>query len=102
MLKLPRNQAMELIVNENVPKPDRPERRAVHRRRVFKGAVLTFNGLGAFEGVVRNQTEQGALLALGDTAGVPASFDLAISLDEATRPAQVRWRSLNAIGVEFV
>ena len=92
---------MELIVNENVPKPDRPERRAAHRRRVLKGAVLTFNGLGAFEAVVRNQTEKGAMLAFGDTTGVPASFDLAISLDETTRPAQVRWRSMNAVGVEF-
>jgi PilZ domain-containing protein len=92
---------METFVTDNAPKPDRPERRSAHRHRVLKGAVLTFNSLGAFEGVVRNQSERGAMLALGDTAGVPASFDLAISLDETTRPAQVRWRSMNAVGVEF-
>ena len=93
---------MELIVNNDVPKPDRPERRSVHRRRVLKGAVLTFNGLGAFEAVVRNQSEKGAMLAFGDTTGVPTAFDLAISGDEKKSQAQVRWRSLNAIGVEFV
>ena len=73
-----------------------------HRRRVFKGAVLTFNGLGAFEGVVRNQSEKGAMLALRRyrrRAGVVRSRHLA---DEAKRPAHMRWRSLNAIGVEFV
>ena len=93
---------MQTIVNNEVPNMERHERRGVHRRRVLKGAVLTFNGLGVFEGVVRNQSEKGAMLAFGETTGVPASFDLAISLDETTRPAQVRWRSMNALGVEFV
>jgi hypothetical protein len=93
---------MELTVNENVPKPDRPERRAAHRRRVFKGAVLTFNGLGAFEAVARNLSEKGAMLAFGETTGVPMAFDLAISGEERKRPARIRWRSLNTVGVEFV
>ena len=93
---------MKLVVSNDAPKTERPERRAVYRRRVLKGAVLTFNnGFGVFEGVVRNQSERGAMLAFGDTAGVPASFDLAISLDATTTPAQVRWRSMNAVGVEF-
>jgi hypothetical protein len=93
---------MKLRVNNNVPKMERTERRCIHRRRVLKGAMLTFNnGFGVFEGVVRNQSERGAMLALGETAGVPMAFDLAISLDETTRPAQVRWRSTNAVGVEF-
>ena len=93
---------MELIVNSDVPKPDRPERRFAHRRRVLKGAVLTFNGLGAFEAVARNLTDKGAMLALGETTGVPMAFDLAISSEDRKWQAQVRWRSLNAIGVEFV
>ena len=88
-------------VNNEVPPMERPERRSIHRRRVLKGAVLTFNGLGVFEGVVRNQSEMGATLAFGDAQGVPNSFNLAISLDETMRPAHVRWRSMNAIGVEF-
>ena len=91
---------MEVVVNNGVPKAERPERRAVHRRRMLKGGVLTFGGLGAFEGVVRNLSDKGAMLALGDTSGIPTAFDLAISGDEK-RQAQVRWRSMSAIGVEF-
>ena len=93
---------MEAVVNNDVPKTERPERRAVRRRRVLKGGVLTFGGLGVFEAVVRNQSEKGAMLTFGDTTGVPASFDLAISGDDKKSQAQVRWRSLNAIGVEFI
>ena len=93
---------MQFVVNSEVPDMQRPERRTGHRRRALKGAVLTFNGLGAFEAVVRNQSEKGAMLAFGDTTGVPMAFDLVISGENRKCPAQVRWRSLNAIGVEFV
>jgi hypothetical protein len=93
---------MQIVPGNDVPNTERPERRSVHRRRMFKGAVLTFNRIGAFEAVVRNQSEKGAMLAFGDTTGVPAAFDLAISGDDRKSQAQVRWRSPNAIGVEFV
>lgn len=76
-----------------------PDRRGARRRRVLKGAVLRFNrGYGALEGVVRNQSADGALLSFGDTTGVPPCFDLIIA-DDATRTAQVRWRSPTEIGV---
>ena len=93
---------MQIVPGNDVPNMERSERRSVRRRRMFKGAVLTFSGVGAFEAVVRNQSEKGAMLALGDTTGVPAAFNLAISGDERKSQAQVRWRSQSAIGVEFV
>jgi hypothetical protein len=75
------------------------DRRGSPRRRVFKGATLRFNkGYGALECVVRNQSADGALLAFGDSAGVPAAFDIAIGSD-AARPAQVRWRGVTEVGI---
>ena len=78
------------------------DRRAALRRRVLKGATLTFNrGFSAFECVVRNQSAEGALLSLAETFSLPAQFDVAIAGDDALRRARVRWRSMNAIGVRF-
>jgi hypothetical protein len=78
-------------------------RRAERRRRVLKGAVLSFNsGFGAFEAVVRDQSRNGARLAFGDTVGVPPFFELAINGETTKRAAKVRWRSPTLIGVEFV
>lgn len=96
---------MKLVVNNDVPKRDsaQPERRASRRRRTLKGAVLTFsNGCGAFEGVVRDQSESGASLGFGDATGVPPAFNVAIWGDERKRPVRVRWRSETAVGIEFV
>ena len=79
------------------------ERRSVVRRRVLKGATLTFNrGYGAMECVVRNLGDNGALLRFGDAAGVPAWFDLKISDERQPRPAQVRWRTATDVGVSFL
>ena len=77
-------------------------RRAETRRRVLKGATLTFNrGYSAFECLVRNQSEKGAMLSLGETFALPAQFDLEISGEAGRRKAHVRWRSLQTVGVSF-
>ena len=79
------------------------DRRAEHRRKVLKGAVLTFNrGFGTFECIVRNQSDTGARLSFGDTSAVPNVFDLEIVGSEVKRQAQVRWRSITAIGVALL
>jgi hypothetical protein len=78
------------------------ERRSSLRRRVLKGATLTFNkGFSAFECVVRNQSAEGALLSLAETFSLPAQFEVAIAGDDMHRTARVRWRSMTALGVEF-
>jgi hypothetical protein len=59
------------------------ERRSSLRRRVLKGATLTFNkGFSAFECVVRNQSKGGALLSLAETFSLPAQFEVGIAGDE--------------------
>lgn len=79
------------------------ERRAAPRRRVLKGATLSFNkGYGALECLVRNESEKGALLGFGDTSAVPPAFDMTIKGSDVTRAALVRWRTMTQVGVEFV
>ena len=78
------------------------ERRGDMRRRVLKGAVLSFNhGFGAFEGMLRNQSERGGKLTFGEALAVPPVFELRISGENSSRTARVRWRSMTALGVEF-
>lgn len=79
-----------------------PERRSLHRRRMLKGAILRFNrGYSALDSVVRNISDSGAQLALGETTGVPAHFQLHISGEETARRARLVWRSAERIGIAF-
>lgn len=95
---------MDAIVRKSAGLDDNfAERRAAPRRRVLKGATLSFNkGYGALECVVRNESEKGALLAFGETSAVPPAFDMTIKGCDARRAAQVRWRTMTQVGVEFV
>ena len=78
------------------------ERRAAIRQRVFKGAVLSFNrGFSTFECVVKNLSDGGARLNLGDTFPVPSECTLRFA-DKVQRPVSVRWRSATGIGVQFI
>lgn len=78
------------------------ERRTDRRRRVFKGATLSFNnGYGAMECVVRNESEHGAQLSFGETSAVPAAFNMAIRGEAAKRAARVRWRTLTTVGISY-
>lgn len=78
------------------------DRRACLRRRSLKPAILSFNrGFSTFECIVRNMSEKGALLSLGETFALPTTFMLRLD-GMPPQPAQVRWRTSSAIGVEFV
>ncbi len=78
------------------------ERRAERRKRVLKGATITFNrGYGALQCVVRNMTENGAMLAFGETAGIPAKFDIRLGEDGELRKARICWRRPELVGIEF-
>lgn len=78
------------------------DRRAAVRRRVLKGGVVSFNkGYSTFECVIRNQSDDGAQLAFGETFALPNRFTISIS-DEAARNAEVRWRTQSTIGIAYV
>lgn len=78
------------------------ERRAAHRRRVLKAGSILFNkGYGALGCKVRNMTEQGALLELGETTGMPQKFDFRITNEDEIRSASIVWRDKMRIGIRF-
>lgn len=78
------------------------DRREGVRHRVLKGATVAFNrGYSTFECIVRNQSDRGARLSFAETFALPGAFNLALS-GQAPRAVEVRWRSMTAVGVEFV
>jgi hypothetical protein len=78
------------------------ERRYSQRRRVLKGATLSFNrGYSAFECVVRNQSDGGARLSLAETFALPATFRLAIAGESQIHTALVIWRGPDQVGVKL-
>ena len=77
------------------------ERRDASRTRAFKGAVLRFNnGYSVLDAVVRNMSDRGALLSMGDTAGIPSEFEIQIT-GHQPRIATVRWRTPTRAGISF-
>ncbi len=79
------------------------DRRDEGRRRVFKGAVLRFDGgYGSRECVVKSLSENGARLTFGDALAVPLRFDMRVSDWIAFRPVEVCWRKGQEIGVRFI
>lgn len=85
-----------------VPANTNVDRRATRRRRVLKGATLSFNrGYSAFECVVRSQSDGGARLSLGETFAIPATFRLAIAGEADARTVHIVWRKPDELGVTF-
>lgn len=81
--------------------PDTAERRASTRHKVLKGATVSFNrGYSSFECIMRNQSEHGARLAFAETFALPNEFLLVVG-DEKPVKAQVKWRTMTAVGVEM-
>lgn len=82
--------------------PSFVEQRVEHRRRVLKSGTLYFNGGNAiFDCVVRNLTDDGAMLEMGETTGVPKSFELKIDDNEPVSSA-IMWRTKKRIGLKFL
>jgi hypothetical protein len=79
-----------------------PNRRLAPRRRVFKGAKISFWGLRAtIDCVVRDISETGARLSVESSVGIPETFHL--SFDGAPmRSCRLVWRKASQIGVTFV
>lgn len=80
-----------------------PDRRSEQRRRIFKGAVLRFDGgYASRECVVRSLSEHGARLSFGDALAIPAHFEMRISDQVAFRKVEVCWRRGGDVGVRIV
>jgi hypothetical protein len=78
------------------------ERRAV-RVRAYIGARAIFNnGRSTIDCHIRNISSTGAKLALSSSVGLPGAFLLEVPSRNRTFNAELRWRSEDAVGVEFV
>ncbi|MEQ1768632.1 MAG: PilZ domain-containing protein [Devosia sp.] len=76
------------------------EKRRDNRRKVLKGAFISFNaGRSTLNCVVRNVSDSGALLTMANSIGVPDQFDLLFG-DEKRHCVVVR-RSLQSLAVSF-
>jgi hypothetical protein len=77
-------------------------RRSMQRYKVLKAGTIAFGQRSVIDCQVRNISEKGATLEVATPVGIPESFTLIMAQDGITRPARVRWRKANRIGIEFV
>ena len=76
-------------------------RRTPTRRRVLKGAKISFRGFGtSTECRVRDLSESGACLVVASPVGIPETFELVFS-DGGVKHCRVEWRTAEKIGVSF-
>ena len=78
------------------------EKRRESRRRVFRGATISFRGhSAAIDCVIRDISSAGARLAVESAIGVPDRFYLVVE-GEPVRACRIVWRRARLLGVEFV
>ena len=78
------------------------QRRRLFRRRMLKGARISFDHSSSiFSCTVRDISEGVALLEIGNTMPIPDEFTLAMEDGSATYRCKVRRRTMTTLGVEF-
>jgi hypothetical protein len=77
------------------------QKRRFFRRRMLKGARISFNG-SIFSCTVRDLSEAGARLEIGSTLSIPDEFTLTMEDGSASFRCRVRRRTMTTLGVEFV
>ena len=78
------------------------EHRRAPREKTYKAARIAFGGRRAvITCLVRNLSDTGACLGLGEPTEIPDEFNLVFDSGEPSRMCQVVWRRQNRIGVTF-
>jgi hypothetical protein len=77
------------------------EKRMAPRHKVFKHGTLAFSGGGGTDCMVRNISDGGARLDVGNPLSLPPSFTLCIETDQFMRRCHPVWCSDNRVGVAF-
>jgi hypothetical protein len=76
------------------------DRRNRARMRALKSARIVFNNRWSIiDCTVRNLSDTGCCLQVGDPVGVPDKFELEVG--GATHSCQVVWRKDSRVGVQF-
>lgn len=92
---------MNVAANQ-VPASGTDDRKSARRRMLKGGKILTGVQHAIVECVVRDMSETGARLRLGDLSFTPAEFLLYIPVDQACYRVRVRRRQGADIGVEII
>ncbi len=78
------------------------ENRSELRRKSFLGGQIAFaSRYATLDCILRNTSESGARLALADTRELPETFDLHVPAKGQYFHADVKWRRLDAVGVQL-
>lgn len=77
------------------------ERRKTPRRRVLKGATISFNQDGGISCMVRNLSAGGACLELECAGGIPHEFVLVLDSDRSRFASRIVWTGPHHLGVAF-
>lgn len=78
------------------------DNRKKSRQRVIKDGLITINQLSTLSCTIRNISEQGACLEVGNALLVPNDFTLEIRSNQTRRSCHVKWRTINRLGIAFV
>jgi hypothetical protein len=79
------------------------DRRSIHRSRTcLEGRVAFDNGQSALDCLVRNLSQDGARIALSDTAAIPDAFEVVIPRKAEIRRARIIWKDETEAGVLFL
>ncbi len=76
-------------------------RRAQRRRTLLGGTVRELNKTSTWTCTVRNISENGARLEVGNSSWLPNHFDLEIVARDMRQPVSVVWRDGGLLGVVF-
>jgi hypothetical protein len=77
-------------------------RRRSPRTRILRaGKILLNNKRSVIDCMVRNISDHGACLLVANVVGIPATFDLMIDGEPASRPCTTVWHAQNRLGIEF-
>jgi len=78
------------------------ERRQFGRRQTFWHAVISPGGRSSIACIVRNTSDEGALLEVAQTCWLPFRFRIVIEATKFEADCEVVRRTENAVGVRFV
>ena len=82
--------------------PDKHELRITRRKKVLKaGKILVPGNLSVVDCTIRDMSETGARIVVGDQAAVPSEFRLVVPMDNIMREAVVKWRRGELLGIAF-
>lgn len=81
---------------------DMSERRKHERKRSLKRGMIVFNDrYCSTECVIRNESDFGALLKVEQNQAIPSHIEIRQYPNPAYRPAQIIWRSPDAVGIRY-